>query len=134
MPNEEMGSRRVPEPAGVADRVVLASVSGFLAFVIASMAALFFYLHATAPGAFLHPVARTFPAPALQTRPQDDLAAFARTQRRSLAEYAWVDRGKGIARIPIGEAMRLVVARGSRAYDAPASAPSSPAGPDERQP
>ena len=33
MPNEEMGSRRLPQPPDVATGIVIAAVAGFLAFV-----------------------------------------------------------------------------------------------------
>ena len=35
----------------------------------------------------------------------------------TLSGYGWVDRSKGIARIPIDEAMRIIAARGDHAYD-----------------
>jgi hypothetical protein len=52
------------------------------------------------------------PGPRLQVRPGDDLAAFRSQEDRILAGYAWVDKEKGIVRIPVEEAMRLVAERG----------------------
>ena len=35
----------------------------------------------------------------------------------ALSGYDWVDRSKGLARIPIDDAMRIIAARGDHAYD-----------------
>jgi hypothetical protein len=125
MPNEEMGSRTVAQPPDVASRVVLSVVAGFLAFVALTMAVLFFYLKAGAPGAFRQAVEQPFPEPALQTKPDDDLRRFEFEQRMALSGYGWVDRSRGIARIPIDEAMRIIAAHGDRAYD-PLEPPANP--------
>jgi hypothetical protein len=127
MPNDEMGARSIPQPPDVATSVVVIAVAGFLAFVALSMTGLFFYLRAGAPGAFMPAAEHTFPAPVLQTKPQDDLKQFELDQRKALSGYAWVDRSKGIARIPIAEAMRIVAARGDHAYDALEPPPAEPA-------
>jgi hypothetical protein len=47
--------------------------------------------------------------PALQALPQLDIAAFRQDKRRLLDEYAWVDRARGVVRIPIERAMDLLV-------------------------
>lgn len=125
MPNEEMGSRTVPQPPDVASKVVLTAVAGFLGFVALTMAVLFLYLKAGAPGAFRQAVEHPFPEPALQTKPQDDLRRFQLEQRMALSGYGWVDRSQNIVRIPIDEAMRIIAARGDRAYD-PLEPPATP--------
>ena len=57
------------------------------------------------------------PAPRLQPTPAADLAAQ-RAEERALAEsYGWIDEAAGIARIPVKEAMRLVVERGAAAME-----------------
>lgn len=127
MPNEEMGHRRMPQPAGVANGIVIASAAGFLGFVALSMTGLFFYLRSAAPDAFKATVEHPFPAPELQKNPQGDLQDFGRDQRATLSGYGWVDRSKGIARIPIEQAMQIVAARGARAYDAPDQPAVAPA-------
>jgi hypothetical protein len=119
MPNEEMGHRRMPQPAGVANGIVIASAAGFLGFVALSMTGLFFYLRSAAPDAFKATVEHPFPAPELQKNPQGDLQNFERDQRATLSGYGWVDRPKGIARVPIEQAMQMIAAHGSHAYDAP---------------
>ncbi|MCL4849125.1 MAG: hypothetical protein KJ066_21440 [Acidobacteria bacterium] len=52
------------------------------------------------------------PAPRLQTLPYQDLAAFQAAERATLERYAWVDRSRGIAQIPIERAMDLVAEHG----------------------
>jgi hypothetical protein len=63
------------------------------------------------------------PPPLLQTGPAVDLHTFREQEDRILGGYAWVDKERGVVRIPIEEAMRLVVSRGVGAAAAsPASA------------
>ena len=62
---------------------------------------------------------RTFAGPALQRDPQGDLARLLADQRRRLDTYGWVDQTRGIARMPVAEAMRRLGERGSDAYAAP---------------
>ena len=71
-----------------------------------------------------------FAKPRLQTNDAGDLAKLQAEQRDRLNRYTWVDRDKGIAAIPIEEAMKRVVARGTDAYApidsiAPAKQPAS---------
>jgi hypothetical protein len=128
VPNEEMGGRAIPQPPDVATGSVIIAVSGYLGMVAAAMIAIFFYLKAGSPGAFKQPTQRDFPSPALQTSPQEDLARVEFEQRMTLSGYDWVDRSKGLARIPIDEAMRLISGKGDHAYD-PLEPPASASGP-----
>jgi hypothetical protein len=132
VPNEKMGSRRLPQPPDVAAGIVVIAVAGFLGFVALSMVGLFFYLRSSVPDAFRKVIEHHFPEPALQKTPQDDLRRFERDQRAALSGYGWVDQSKGLVRIPIEEAMRIIAARGRQAYDpldqpASTSSPSAPA-------
>jgi hypothetical protein len=52
------------------------------------------------------------PEPRLQTDPRDDLKHLRDAEDRVLESYGWVDRDAGVVRIPIDQAMRLVVERG----------------------
>jgi hypothetical protein len=52
------------------------------------------------------------PEPRLQNTPQQDMSALRTKQEALLNEYGWVNKEAGIARIPIEEAMRMVVERG----------------------
>jgi hypothetical protein len=123
MPNEEMGSRALPETAGIDNRAVLAIVGGFLLFVGAAIAGILLFLNSEAPGAFTPRAKNRFPSPELQSSPEDDLTRFEAAQRARLTTYAWVDRDHNIARIPIDQAMQLVAGRDQHAYDALRSAP-----------
>ena len=131
MPNEEMGARTMPQPPDVAADIVLRAVAGFLVFVALTMTGLFFYLRTAAPGALRQASEHPFPEPALQKKPQEDFTRFELEQRMALSDYGWVDRAKGIARIPIEEAMRIVTARGNHAYDPPEPSPTTPSAADQ---
>ena len=52
------------------------------------------------------------PQPALQTAPQQDLAALRAREERELNTYYWVEREKGIVNIPISDAMKQLAAKG----------------------
>ena len=52
------------------------------------------------------------PTPRLQDDPQQDLRDLVAKQQGQLSRYSWVDKNAGIARIPIEDAMRIVVQRG----------------------
>ena len=52
-------------------------------------------------------VPKPSPAPKLQISPQDDLQDLLRKENEILTTYGWVDREKGIARIPIDRAIQL---------------------------
>lgn len=52
------------------------------------------------------------PSPRLQDNPQQELEALRAKQKALLEGYGWVNKEAGVARIPIEEAMRIVVERG----------------------
>jgi hypothetical protein len=52
------------------------------------------------------------PGPRLQANPQQDMRELRAKQEALLNSYGWVNRDAGVARIPIEEAMRMVVERG----------------------
>lgn len=54
----------------------------------------------------------TPPAPRLQVRPADDLAAYRAAMQARLSSYGWSDRAAGLVHVPIDEAMRRVAADG----------------------
>jgi hypothetical protein len=56
--------------------------------------------------------ARLPPEPRLQTTPRQDLLDLRAQEDAVLNQYEWVDKNAGIVRIPVSEAMRLVVQRG----------------------
>jgi hypothetical protein len=52
------------------------------------------------------------PVPHLQTQPFKDIYMLRQGETEKLTGYAWVDKGTGVTRIPIEDAMRLVVDKG----------------------
>lgn len=94
-------------------------------FTAATLGGMRFYYNRQGLGPLVQ-AARIFPAPRLQQNPEADLAAMLADQRGRLAGYAWIDRERGIARIPIEEAMRRLAGRGSAAYAAPIQPEETP--------
>lgn len=71
---------------------------------------------------------RVPPLPRLQTQPVQDLRAFRRAEADALDAWAWVDKDRGIAQIPVSRAMEIVAAQGLPGMTAEPEAPSvSPA-------
>jgi hypothetical protein len=56
-------------------------------------------------------VQTSVPEPRLQINPQGDLDELRRQEAEILTTYAWIDRDRGVARIPIDRAMQLFVER-----------------------
>jgi hypothetical protein len=52
------------------------------------------------------------PEPRLQTNPREDLRELRAREDEVLTTYGWVDKNAGVVRIPIEEAMKIVVQRG----------------------
>jgi hypothetical protein len=75
-----------------------------------------------------HEDPQTFPQPRLEENERTELRSFTEDQDRTLATYDWVDKDKGIVRIPIARAMELIVQHGLPVHAEGASpAPSSAA-------
>jgi hypothetical protein len=53
------------------------------------------------------------PAPRLQQKPLNEIYEFRRGEQILLDGYGWMNRGEGIVHIPIEDAMRLTVERGT---------------------
>lgn len=54
----------------------------------------------------------TFTEPALQIHPVADLDAYRAQEAELLNSYGWVDKGAGVARIPIDRAIDLISEQG----------------------
>jgi hypothetical protein len=72
-----------------------------------------------------HPMASTLartepPLPRLQPNPRADLLAFRAEEDAVLQTYGWVDKGRGIVRVPIDRAMEILAQRGLPARSAAA--------------
>jgi hypothetical protein len=52
------------------------------------------------------------PEPRLQTDPRADLLELRAHEDAVLSTYSWVDKGAGVVRIPIDEAIRITAQRG----------------------
>jgi hypothetical protein len=52
------------------------------------------------------------PPPRIQTAPANDMIEYRRAQEHLLSTFGWIDQQKGIARIPIGRAMELLLRQG----------------------
>jgi hypothetical protein len=64
------------------------------------------------------------PGPQLQARPEGELAAFRAAEATRLASWGWVDRGRGIAHVPVERAIESVVADGLPDFTLPREAPA----------
>ena len=69
--------------------------------------------------------------PQLQSAPQSDMAQLRAQQKRALEAIGWVDRDRGIARIPVAAAMDLMVSAPATTA-APAAPPGAAPASDER--
>lgn len=52
------------------------------------------------------------PEPRLQPKPENDLQQYLSEESSEQDSYGWVDRQKGVVRIPIDRAMKLLLQRG----------------------
>ena len=120
------------ESPDVDARAILGLVGGFLIFTAASVVGLSVYYIHTHVNRSLAP--REFPEPRLETRNRQDLGALLKMQRAELQDYAWVDRDRGLVRIPVARAMQIVAARGAAAYDPPESPKPAPTLPQTPEP
>ena len=67
----------------------------------------------TAPRVTAFPVDTTsFQEPVLQIDPVADLKAYEAQEEALLHSYGWVDKGAGVARIPIDRAIELIAKQG----------------------
>ena len=116
-PDSEPGYEVVDVDSG---GVGLVAVMLVLGLIFCSLAAALYYqslsiLTQRRDGPILAPVPdseRPFPAPRLQVNPAEALAALRHREEKVLNSYGWVDREKGVVRIPIDRAMGLMVERG----------------------
>ena len=86
---------------------------GFLVWLLF----VYFDARATSTAAPQFPLAasqtgRVPPEPRLQTAPRQDLLDLRAKEDELLRSYGWVDKSAGVVRIPIEQAMKLVVERG----------------------
>jgi hypothetical protein len=58
-----------------------------------------------------------WPKPAQQISPEQDLKEFRAAQEKLLHSYGWINREKGIVRIPVERAMGLIVQESSQSKE-----------------
>ena len=102
----------------IAVRPVLWTALAIALVIAAVVVAVFALLHwnELAPGGErLHFTYDTrLDAPGLASAPQDDLQQDRQRKKAQLESAGWVDRQQGIAHIPIGDAMDLLLAQRAR--------------------
>ena len=59
------------------------------------------------------------PTPRLQVKPEKDLATLRAQEDAILTSYAWVEKDRGIVRLPVEEAMRIVAEHGLPTFSGP---------------
>jgi hypothetical protein len=77
-------------------------------------------------------VQETAAQPKLQVDPAQDINQLREEENRKLSTYGWVDKNKGVVRIPIEQAIRIVADRGLESTNTAnaasgSTAPSRPA-------
>ncbi len=107
---------RPRESPAVREGAIAAIMAGFFVFVVAAAIGLFFFYRALAHDATFVKV-QEFPAPRLETRADGLRDPEIARQQADLKRFRWLDRAHGAFQIPIERAMRLVAARGARAYE-----------------
>ena len=95
-------------------RAVMLSGAAIAGGVVLAAATVFLLLHwwDIAPGSARAEMREPQPggSAGLRTAPQQDLAAYEAGKQRQLHGFGWVDPQRGIARIPIEQAMDLLAA------------------------
>jgi hypothetical protein len=106
------------EPSDVSVRAVLLVAVGIVvsvglsALVLGAMLGLFEAARTPAPVSPLEQVELVPPAPRLEVRPLETLEQIRRREHALLEGYGWVDRERGLVRIPIERAMAILAERG----------------------
>lgn len=100
------------ERSDVDPRLLAGIAAGLVATVAIVLVALRIGFPVARDRAVDAPQGRLPPAPQLQADPARDLAVFRRAEDDALSSYGWIDRSRGIVRVPIDEAMRKTLERG----------------------
>jgi hypothetical protein len=104
------------ERPAVREGVIAAIMAGFVVFVVLAAVGLRFFFESLAPNTTRVTEAK-FPSPRLQTRWDGLRDPEIARQQADLQRFRWIDRAHGVFQIPIERAMRLVAARGAKAYE-----------------
>jgi hypothetical protein len=113
MTAERKETREEPD---VREGAIAAIMGGFFVFVLLVATGLFVFYRSLAQDAtFVKP--NVFPSPRLETRSDGLRDPEIARQEADLDRFRWIDRAHGVFQIPIERAMKLVAARGPKAYD-----------------
>lgn len=119
--------RRRHETTDVGERGLFIFAASLLTFLLVVLVSVAVFFKATGlldrfldkrraqgePGAnSLVRVQPDYQGPLLQIYPEKDLHGMQRANNQDLGSYGWVDRGRGVVRLPIERAMDLVAQRG----------------------
>ncbi len=104
----------MPEPAGIHVRAVRLGALAIGAAIACAVLGAWLLLRHLGSAANTPPHGIDTPPPRLQTAPVPERAAYFAEKERLLTGYGWSDRGAGIARIPLDEAMRLQAEKAGR--------------------
>ena len=66
---------------------------------------------------------QTPPEPRLVVHEHEDLVVVRKDEGELLDSYGWIDKGRGIVRVPIARAMELVVKEGLHSRSSPSNSP-----------
>jgi hypothetical protein len=93
--------------------------AGFIVLSIVGAVILWFGFNAIAslltpaePTSPLATIPQVPPGPNLQISPSSDLQRLLTSEQNLLTQYAWVNQKQGVVRIPIDQAMKLILQRG----------------------
>jgi hypothetical protein len=118
----------IPEPSGVElSRVVLAVVAAFVLLAI-GIGGLGMWYWRQVPVKTM-PLPASFPQPRVAADELTELRQILAAQRRRLTSYQWTNKEHTLVQIPIDRAMKIIVAKGSHAYDPIAANPGASAAP-----
>ncbi len=100
------------EPTDVSARVIWIGMPLLIATVVAlALLVLWLFPGRTIDRTLQLPLPR-YPTPELQVSPRDEMTNFRERELRWLNSSGWVDKQRGVAHIPIDEAMRNIAREG----------------------
>jgi hypothetical protein len=106
------------EPTDVGARFIWIGVPLLIASVLAlALLVLWLYPSATVDRTIRLPLPH-YPNPQLQPKPREDMAKFYDEEMRRLNGTGWIDRARGVAHIPISDAMRDLTHEGISGWPA----------------
>jgi hypothetical protein len=112
------------ETRDVSTRPVLLSAAALVVLIVVAAVALEVIFGPVPPPAPF--VLEDASAPPLQRDPADDLARFRDSQQAEAERLVWIDRDRGIARIPVADAVRLYPGLSPRAGGCAVELPDVP--------